>query len=259
MITERDVWALVPTMVERLIKKAEQPVADYVVPVGQYLGFKKGGPLEKVLPAFPSPMAAMLASSALGAGGGYLAGTALEQILPDKWRRRRLRRTLATAGGLLGATPALAYAATNLGEGSGLLSPGSWSEVKQADEFDDPVWGEGDASAGGFFNPTIPTDAFNRVVLSDPYTPPQVQAATTGVITAAAMSRGGNTQRSAMVSPADIARIGVGMGTGYVSGALVGKALGVLAGMPPETQQQLQQTGMWAGILTNVVPMLFSK
>jgi len=47
------------------------------------------------------------------------------------------------------------------------------------------------------------------------------------------------------------------MGTGWLSGMLVGKTLGALAGLRPESQKTLQQTGVWAGVLTNVVPKLF--
>jgi hypothetical protein len=49
------------------------------------------------------------------------------------------------------------------------------------------------------------------------------------------------------------------MGSGYVSGLVVGKTLGALAGLKPEAQQSLQQAGTWAGLLTNVVPMAFGR
>ena len=51
----------------------------------------------------------------------------------------------------------------------------------------------------------------------------------------------------------------MGMGSGYVSGMLVGKALGALAGLKPHAQKQLQQAGTWAGFLTNVVPLAFGQ
>jgi hypothetical protein len=49
----------------------------------------------------------------------------------------------------------------------------------------------------------------------------------------------------------------LGMGTGYATGALVGKALGVVTGMSPSTQNLLARTGMYAGLVKSVVPKLF--
>ena len=48
-----------------------------------------------------------------------------------------------------------------------------------------------------------------------------------------------------------------GMGSGYMSGALVGKALGTMMGMPQERQEQLKSTGLWAGMIANLVPIAF--
>ena len=59
------------------------------------------------------------------------------------------------------------------------------------------------------------------------------------------------------VTPFDVARIAAGMGSGYLSGKLVGKGLGLLMGMPEETQEKLKNTGMFAGIIANLVPMAF--
>lgn len=101
--------------------------------------------------------------------------------------------------------------------------------------------------------PSIPVGQFSQVVWRDPNTPVQVRSATVGVVNAASMSQGG----ARVVSPFDVARIGVGMGTGLMSGLLVGKTLGALAGLKPESQKALQQAGIWAGVLSNVVPQLF--
>jgi hypothetical protein len=101
--------------------------------------------------------------------------------------------------------------------------------------------------------PSIPTSDFNQTVWNDPNTPYGIRATTTGVVNAASMSRGG----ARMISPLDVARIGIGMGTGLASGLIVGKTLGALAGLRPESQRTLQQAGMWSGVLANVVPMIF--
>jgi len=48
-----------------------------------------------------------------------------------------------------------------------------------------------------------------------------------------------------------------GMGVGYASGLVAGKVLGVLTGMPPDTQKTLADTGMYAGVVKSVLPMVF--
>jgi hypothetical protein len=121
--------------------------------------------------------------------------------------------------------------------------------VKYAEEYPE--------GAGGTFNPMIPVDQFNRTIWNDlrgtgGYTPAPLAAATTGITQAASLASGTN-----FISPADIARIGMGMGSGWLSGTVVGKTLGALAGLRPEAQEALQRTGTWAGILGNVVPIIF--
>ena len=55
----------------------------------------------------------------------------------------------------------------------------------------------------------------------------------------------------------DIARIGMGMGAGYVQATIGGKVLGALAGLTPQAQRTLQGAGVIAGAMKAVVPGLF--
>jgi hypothetical protein len=80
--------------------------------------------------------------------------------------------------------------------------------------------------------------------------------ASAAVTTASRMGRQGN-QQSMFVTPGQMGALSVGMGSGYLSGALVGKALGALMGVPVKTQDRLKSTGMWAGAVKNLVPLLF--
>lgn len=223
----------------------------------------------------PNPLAATLAGGALGAGAGYVGGWLGEQLLPEKYfDKGRLRRVTAALGGLAGATPGLWWAGDNLRmEGlKGLISshpfakPNRYEQIKEsmAKVFDakdlelNEDWIKYADEAGGAFLTSIPVDQFGQVIWNDlrnqgGYTPAPLAAATTGLIQAADMSQG----NSGFVSPMDIARIGIGMGSGYASGLLVGKTLGALAGLRPEAQQSLQQTGVWAGMLKTIVPMMF--
>ena len=54
-------------------------------------------------------------------------------------------------------------------------------------------------------------------------------------------------------------RMAVGMGSGYLSGALVGKSPGALTGMPDSAQDELKSVGLWAGIAKSLVPALLPQ
>lgn len=101
--------------------------------------------------------------------------------------------------------------------------------------------------------PSIPVDRFNRVVWEDPLTPVPIRAATVGLTEGASQLQGG----SPIVSPLDVARLAVGMGSGSLSGLLTGRVLGALAGLTPQAQDQLQQAGIWSGILRTVIPQAY--
>lgn len=98
--------------------------------------------------------------------------------------------------------------------------------------------------------PMIPRDEFGRTVWGDPNTPMPIRAATTGIVNAASWAN----NNSPFVSPWDIASV---TATGAARGLLVGKTLGVLAGLKPESQQNLQRAGIWGGMLQAVIPNIF--
>lgn len=223
----------------------------------------------------PTPLASTIAGGLLGAGVGYGAGWLGEQLLPERYfEKGRLRRTGAILGGLTGTVPGAWSYFDNLRTGKDPIEALTHYNVKQSrftslcermvktvgvDNLDlDHKWIKYANEASGDFFPMIPVDQFGNTIWNDlrgqgGFTPPPIAAATTGLLQAASMSQGG----ANFVSPMDIARIGVGMGSGYMSGLMVGKALGALAGLRPEAQQTLQQTGVWAGMLSNIVPMAF--
>lgn len=262
------------------IKSAGWPAPSFFKPLAQITNLAPA-PWNKPFGG-ATPLAAMLGGGALGAGVGYLGGAALEHLLPeDVVRRGRLRRTLAVLGGVGGAVPGAylgvvgqrnwddpsrsswnAWASPNVLMGSEkagaavdpiALAASLLDEVADHDPVDPLVKEAWQGGAGALFLPSIPVDAFNRVVLSDPFAPPPLQAATIGLAGAADASRGG----TGIVSPYDIARVGLGMGAGLVQAYLGGKVLGQLAGLTPEAQKTLQQAGMFAGALKAVVPGMF--
>lgn len=242
--------------------------------LGEYLNYFPNK-LNKHIPGLQSPLGAALTSGLIGAGLGYAGGTVAEQILPDSWHRGRLRRTLALLGGLGGAAPALAWGAANLHNGKSVLDgwpldDGPHPPAKpvpigytHTDDRFNRKFAELDyqSETGVTSQPLINVDAFNRVIWGDPSVAnrlsPVMQAASSGLVTGAATLAGGGRQAK-LISPMDIGRMAAGMGSGYLAGELVGKALGLLIGMPQATQDRLKQTGMFAGVVANMVPLAFA-
>jgi len=237
-----------------------------------------------------------LLGAGLGYGGGWLADQILPEKYFDKKRMRRTGAWLGgLAGALPGAvwgisnltnapasvpwwkrlttatpgynvetgeklvdTPMEIKADHKIAMVHGALKQALDKDLQELDErwmkyADDPF-----NDNGSFIKDNIQVDQFNRVIWNDintmgGYTPPALAAATTGLLHAASLSQGG----TRLITPMDIARIGVGAGSGYVSGLVVGKVLGALAGLKPDTQETLQRAGVWAGLLANVIPTIF--
>ena len=228
-------------------------------------------------PEWPSPASAMLASGLLGAGAGYGIGALGEHFLPDDWDKQKMKRNMALLGALAGAAPGALWGGVNIANGKGLLS--HWpleSQLPDAETqalpFDKQSYFGYDGDENdtpsmlspfqGVRQPEINVHEFNQTIWHDPVVSvqltPQVQALATGLITGASHLAGEGTPAT-LISPWDVAKMTAGMGTGYASGALVGKALGALMGMPADTQEKLKQTGMWAGAVANFIPLAFGS
>lgn len=238
----------------------------------------------------PTPLAATLAGGLLAGGAGYGAGWLTEKLLgKNTVERGKLRRLGAVLGGLAGAMPGVYLGAVgwrmNRQQGkpgiNAFVEPNVWmgkpddETFKAAAEenaaFDrflsameegidrvlpglryaEDMVKSADAS-GSDHIPMIPVDHFNRVIWQDQQTPAPVRAAVTGIVEGA-----GAISNSPVVSPWDVGRMAIGMGTGLASGMVVGRVLGALAGLTPQAQRTLQQTGMWAGALQAVTPQVF--
>lgn len=236
----------------------------------------------------PNALTTALLTGALTAGAGYGTGWLAEKLFPEKYMRRGpLKRNLAITGGVLGAL-AGGYAhgkplIEDYGFPEGLYTRKSvipkdppsdfWGDIypkpkKAADNWlkkaseklqvefqEDSLYKQALTNYSGVMIPRIPKDAFNQMILHDPYTPMAIRAGTVGLTEAASQSKGG----ANWISPLDVGRIAVGMGSGAVSGLLVGKVLGALAGLTPEAQQGLQRGGIMAGLLTNIIPQAFGR
>lgn len=266
---EEGTWVKVayrPLVARAFLEK--QSVSPTLSTLAKGLGYRPG-----VIPGAPSPLIAGLSSGLLGAGLGYGAGWLGEQLLPQKWKRGNLSRTLAILGGLGGMVPAGLWMANNVRQGKPFYS----GEAMQTPQYDfsyapeamktefgvnpypDVVPGINKAGVIKEADyPTIDVAQFRDSLWDDERIanrlPLATRAAASGLVEGAAAIRGRNTR---FITPMDIARLTAGMGSGYLSGALVGKALGALVGMPQQTQERLRNTGLWAGVVANMIPIAF--
>jgi len=264
------------------------------------------------LPLHVNPMVNALVTGMAGAGIGYGLGSVGEWLLPDRWERGKLRKSLALLGGGLGASPGLLMAAVNMHNNQSPFERGGWEpggtsqqEVanmfarnsrtrmgwKVPNETDDfaapavdlpnttpppkppggitdtqfpydnlPKYASDDwnSSAGalsvGFDPRELQQLIWNNQAVAGPLSPPQ-QAALAGIVTGAANLPG--KPAHGWVTPVDVARLAAGMGGGWMSGLLAGKILGAVAGMPDDTQNTLTNVGMTAGLLREVIPLVF--
>ena len=294
------------------IRVKEAEVSSVVKPLAWAGGWTPGGTAE--LFGGPNPLAATIATGALGAGAGYLTGTLVEQLFP-KWfaEKGKLRNTLGIAGGALGAAPGIWHGTINHRNhgwggwmkpfgatpppaapdphmkewdyqdktGAMIQSINSFLDIlteaapiqkreaeKLANAFFDNGYYSAPAATGGYgggasggqgaYVKGIDKDRFNRAVWDDPYLPDAYKGMTSGVMEGAAQVSDSDGYSSSLVSPMDIARVGIGMGSGWASGLLVGKTLGALAGVTPQTQKALQAAGVFAGLIRGTVPRLFN-
>lgn len=229
------------------VKMAGVTAQDVLSPVANTTGWQHN-PVTNLMGG-PNTLTAALGSGILGAGLGYGTGWVADKFLStDPKRNGRLPKTLAVLGGAMGAAPAL-WAGYH-----GWFKDRGGDLAQMAYSKDNP-FAKSSAFDSNGFDPSIPVDQFNQVIWQDSSTPSKVRAATSGLIEGASSLR----SNANYVSPADIARIATGMGSGYLSGLVVGKTLGALAGLSDSAQNKLQQAGVWAGLLTNVVPMAFGQ
>lgn len=217
---------------------------------------------------FASPLAATLTSGLLGAGLGYGTGWLAEKLFPERWDRNRIRTIGAVLGGLAGATPGAIWMGLNASRGKSVLDPTPFTPYDargyrppETTMTGDPKPMDKISSYGLEGAPPVQVDEFNRVIWGESTVAnrlnPQTRIAASAALDAAQRLPGG--MGAGLVTPSQMARLAWGMGTGYGSGMLVGKVLGMLTGMPQDTQDLLKQTGMYAGLVNAAVPKLFGQ
>jgi len=263
-----------------LVKVAE---STFLRRLGQFINLIPRYSQKGELLNWPGPVQSMVTGGLLGAPLGYGAGTALEWLFPERWRRGRMRIVTAIAGALLGLTPGLFAGMMNKAVGRPFGSTAGWVENRgRAPRVEDMVPPEQPATPpsikGAFdygatpavFMPndsTIISEMAQRGMFPLIDAPelrsmlwlratPQVAGTADAVLTAAQQMPGGISS-SQFVTPAQMARLAAHMGAGYLSGKIVGSVLGLLTGMPSETKDLLARTGMYAGVVRAVLPKMF--
>lgn len=227
----------------------------------------------------PSPLAAMLTSGLVGGGLGYGLGWAGEKILPDSWQKPgRTRKSLAILGAMMGAAPGAAWGLTNaktdrpfnsdelLKENTkarpryGRVDLSMLREKASSDFVKEAFGPEGRFSSGATGGEPVNINRLGQV-LWDVGAGPQTSAATMASVYAAQKLPGG--VGPGYVTPHQTGLLGTMMGAagggvkGYATGWGVGKALGILTGMPQPAQNVLKRTGTMLGVINTLVPRLF--
>lgn len=214
----------------------------------------------------PTPLSnAIVTGLALG-GLGYGAGALAEQVVPERFLERgSLRKPLAMLGALGGfGTAAIQASATSkLYPENGYWK--AWLTDNRTEPLTTPPSGEKASefkSMTGIYKPYIPVDAFNRATWADAsknydqssyanHTSPQIAAATTGIMSGIKQQTGDN-----LISPYTVIRGLASAGIGLAAATIAGKTIGALGGLTPVAQENIQNMGLWGGLLHAVIPPL---
>lgn len=246
----------------------------------------KAAAIPGVAPAFDfanralgaTPLSNAIVSGLMAGGVGYGAGALVENLFPERYLERgKLRRTLglvgAGAGVGLGFNNALANSRrgnTSIWKGwvtpndaAGPYKPqtktGAEESIKQAFT---PLQGSGiSMNDPALQMPMINVPQFNNAIWNDTrmgmrngfdqHTPPAYAAAASGMMTGL-----GTGLQSPIIRPADVIRGIASAGVGLATANVAGRALSALAGLTPAAQNQLQDMGLWGGMMHAIVPSM---
>lgn len=203
------------------------------------------------VPQHPSSLGQMLVLGGLGAAGGHYAGKLIDKYAPNDVVRAD--RAGLVLGGLLGMSPGLSSALLNQSSGKPVWTSSFYDGEQKAASF-------GMLARDPFASASINVQDFQNAMWNDPrisqHAPVHLRAAASGLVQGAS-NMPGKYRNSTFVTPLDIARVSLGMGTGLASGWLVGKTLGAVFGTGQKTQDLLKNTGMAVGALKSVVPLAY--
>jgi hypothetical protein len=206
------------------------------------------------IPNHPSALSSMLVTGLLGGSLGYLGGRAYGGVANglarfglgkgiDEDKAARIGRNMGAGVGMLPGALTM-YGNHKLG-----------LPLLRGAFFDQRV--DKRASAGQVFN----ADEFKRIVYEDPFVSmrldPREKAMAVGLVTGAQHLPGRSP--SPLITPVDVARMAVGMGSGYLSGAMVGRTLGHIMGLPDPAQEAIIRAGTFAGAIKSILPVIYGR
>jgi hypothetical protein len=221
------------------------------------------------------PLAAFVASSLLGTGLGYGAGTLYEAVAPDIMQTPgETRKRMARFGGLLGAGIGSIPAATNALVGRRLNDPtlfnhaadSPWQGRTAPSKFTEAIHKQArekyaDMGSLGEAGKPIELDELGRVVWTSK-ADATTRAMTMGAMYGASQMPDPNSQEG-LITPHQVGLFGLATGIaggglkGYVAGRAVGATLGAITAMPQSTQDTLTRAGVMSGILTQTISKLY--
>lgn len=197
---------------------------------GEYYGYRNR----------PGPLSSMLVLGTLGGLAGNTIGRGLGKLTANP----KMKNWGTAAGAGLGLIPGIVMMAANSHADKDLINGGVMSLPSNKLGFERVKKSQ-----------IIPVEKMKDYVWSDPSLPPSLAAATTAIVEGA--NRMSPERRDLpFVTPSDVGRMAVGLGSGYASGLVVGKLLGGLFGVSDRSQQVLRQSGAAAGLLKAVVPTI---
>jgi len=116
------------------------------------------------------------------------------------------------------------------------------------DAFNNAIWNDVHNGVSSSQNNPYGTRDWNSGNAGSFHTPPMVAAAASGLVSGIQQQYGGASMLSPMHFIHGLAAAGVDAATARIAGGV----LGVLGGLKPDTQKQLQQMGIWSGMLRGV-------
>jgi hypothetical protein len=211
------------------------------------------------IPNTPSALASMLTLGILGAGLGYgtgrIQGNLINMFADNAVDPKKTARSGALIGLGAGLIPGLLYAAGNYKAGKPVFTGAFLNDRDPQLRYENPLQKYSSYSSGVAFDP----DMFAKLINEDPTMrqglDPRERAMATGLVVGAKHLPG--RPNSSLVTPLDVTRMAMGMGTGYLSGAVVGKTLGALMGLSKPLQQELVRSGTFAGMVKNLIPIAY--
>jgi hypothetical protein len=209
-----------------------------------------------------NPVVHTLAGTSLGALAGRGAGSLTAWLLGkkhddprDDWDGKDIKRTATWLGAALGATPGILSGVLNLSEGKPLNDTSAF-QYNAATKKKAALAKVTKKSFYNDFNTNINgnqliNNLYNNPTMSSQFNHNQQNNFVDMI------NQSQNISGSSNFTPADLAKVAIGMGSGASMGYLGGKVLGALTGMPQSWQDNLLNAGLYGGTAKAVMNTIF--